>query len=124
MKETKSLTCISCPMGCALTVEMEDGAITRITGYTCKRGEEYARKEISNPRRTLTSVIPVVNGEIDMVSVKTKTDIPKGVVRDCILALKNLKIEAPVENGQVILSDICHTGVDIVATKTVRRKSS
>jgi CxxC motif-containing protein len=88
MKETRQLTCISCPMGCPLTVEMENGVIVNVLGYTCRRGEEYARKEVTNPRRTLTSVIPVLNGEIDMVSVKTRTDIPKPMVRECILALK------------------------------------
>ncbi|HOW37669.1 MAG TPA: DUF1667 domain-containing protein [Candidatus Izemoplasmatales bacterium] len=123
MKETRQLTCISCPMGCPLTVEMEDGVITNVLGYTCRRGEEYARKEVTNPRRTLTSVIPVLHGEIDMVSVKTRTDIPKAMVRECILALKNLEIEAPVVIGQVIVHDLCGTGVDLIATKAVRRNN-
>lgn len=122
MKETKQLTCISCPMGCALTVEMEDGRIINVTGFTCKRGDDYARKEVSNPRRTLTSVIPVRHGELDMVSVKTRTDIPKPMIHECIMALKNLEVEAPVALGQVILANLCGTGVDLITTKAVGRK--
>jgi len=122
MKETKNLTCISCPMGCPLTVELEDGKIVSISGFTCKRGQDYAQKEITNPRRTVTSIIPVVHGEIDMVSVKTKTDIPKSLVMECMHALKNIKVEAPVTIGQIILDDVCGTGISVVATKTVRRK--
>lgn len=122
MKETKNLTCINCPMGCLLTVELEDGKIVSVAGNTCKRGEDYAQKEITNPRRTVTSIIPVVHGEIDMVSVKTKTDIPKSLVHECMHALKDIKVEAPVLLGQVILENVCGTGVPVIATKTVRRK--
>ena len=46
--EKRELTCIGCPLGCAVTVEMEGGEILKITGNTCKRGEEYARKEVTN----------------------------------------------------------------------------
>jgi len=122
MKETKNLTCIGCPMGCPLLVELEDGKIISVAGNTCKRGDDYARKEVTNPRRTVTSIIPVLHGEIGMVSVKTKTDIPKALIRQCMLEMKNLEVEAPVEIGQVILANLCGTGVPVVATKTVRRK--
>ena len=122
MKETKNLTCIGCPMGCPLTVELEDGKIISVTGFTCKRGDDYARKEVTNPRRTLTSVIPVLHGEIGMVSVKTKTDIPKALIHPCMLEMKNLEVEAPVEIGQILLANLCGTGIPVIATKAVRRK--
>jgi len=122
MKETKNLICIGCPMGCPLAVELEDGKIVKITGQTCKRGEDYGFKEVTNPRRTLTSILPVANGEIDMVSVKTKTDIPKDKIKACMLALKDLKVEAPITTGDVIIANICGTNVPLIATKSVRRK--
>jgi len=122
MNETRNLTCINCPMGCALAVELEDGKIVKISGYTCKRGEEYAIREITNPRRTVTSIIPVTGGDLDMVSVKTKTDIPKNKIKDCMLALKDLKVSAPVSIGDIIIPDVCGTGVPVIATKIIRRK--
>lgn len=54
-----------------------------------------------------------------MVSVKTKEDIPKGKIFACIEALKYVEVEAPVHIGDVIITDVAGTGVDIIATKNV-----
>ena len=114
------LTCIGCPMGCAVTVEMDGaGQITGVTGNTCKRGEDYARKEVTNPTRIVTSTVKVEGGAAEMVSVKTKTDIPKGKIFACVDGLKGVCVKAPVHIGDVIVSDIAGTGVDVVATKEV-----
>ncbi len=114
------LTCIGCPMGCAVTVEMDgEGQITGVTGNTCKRGEDYARKEVTNPTRIVTSTVKVEGGTSEMVSVKTKTDIPKGKIFACVEGLKGVCVKAPVHIGDVIVSDIAGTGADIVATKEV-----
>ncbi len=108
-------------MGCPITVEMEDGQIINVTGNTCKRGEVYARKEVTSPTRIVTSTVKVKGGTADMVSVKTKEDIPKDKIFDCIRALKGIEAEAPVQIGDVILKDAAGTGVDIVATRNVER---
>ena len=54
-----------------------------------------------------------------MVSVKTKEDIPKGKIFDCVKALKTVEVTAPVHIGDVIMKDVAGTGVDVVATKNV-----
>lgn len=117
--EVRNLTCISCPMGCPLTVEMEGSEVISVSGNTCKRGDIYARKEVTNPTRIVTSTVKVVNGSADMVSVKTKEDIPKGKIFECVEALKDVAVEAPVHIGDVIVANVADTGVDIVATKNV-----
>lgn len=117
--EVRNLTCISCPMGCPLTVEMEGSEVISVTGNTCKRGDIYARKEVTNPTRIVTSTVRVTGGSSEMVSVKTKEDIPKGKVFDCVKALKGVEVEAPVHIGDVVVADVAGTGVDIVATKNV-----
>ncbi len=107
-------------MGCAVTVEMDEaGQITGVTGHTCRRGEDYARKEVTNPTRIVTSTVRVEGGTAEMVSVKTKTDIPKEKIFACVDGLKGVCVKAPVHIGDVIVSDIAGTGVDIVATKEV-----
>ena len=106
-------------MGCPLVVTMDGGEVVSVTGNTCKRGEIYGRKEVTNPTRIVTSTVRVSGGSIDMVSVKTKEDIPKGKIFDCVKALKNVEVEAPVHIGDVILKDVAGTGVDVVATKNV-----
>lgn len=119
MKTTKDLICINCPMGCMLEVEFDEKGIISVKGQGCKKGELYAAKEVLNPRRTVTSIIPVIGGSEEMVSVKTATDIPKDKIKECVIALKGLTVKAPVEIGQIIVSNICGTGVDVVATKRV-----
>ncbi len=120
--EVKNLTCINCPMGCPLTIEMEGEQVIGVSGNTCKRGEVYARKEVTNPTRIVTTTVKVTNGTSGMVSVKTKEDIPKGKIFDCVKALKNVQVEAPVHIGDVIVYNIAETGVDIVATGNIERQ--
>lgn len=117
--EKKELTCIGCPLGCGITVELKDGEIVSVTGNTCKKGEDYVRKELTNPTRIVTSIVRVKGGKIPMVSVKTEADIPKGKIFDCTKALQNVIMDAPVRIGDVVLADVAGTGVAIVATKNV-----
>jgi CxxC motif-containing protein len=111
-------------MGCPVTVELEGGEIVNVTGHTCKRGDVYARKEVTNPTRIVTSTVMVEGGTADMVSVKTRDDVPKGKIFECVQALKGLTVQAPVRIGDVILSDAAGTGVDIIATKGVEAASA
>ena len=117
--ERRELICIGCPMGCPLTVELENGEIQTITGYTCRKGEIYARKEVTNPTRIVTSTGRVEGGRADMVSVKTREDIPKDKIFQCVKALKGVTVKAPIRIGDVVVADVAGTGVDIVATKEV-----
>ena len=117
--EVRNLICINCPLGCALTVETENGQIVSVSGNTCKKGDIYARKEVTAPTRIVTSTVRVTGGAADMVSVKTKTDTPKDKIFECVRALKDIVVSAPVHIGDVILRDAAGTGVDIVATKNV-----
>lgn len=123
MAETRNLTCIGCPLGCSIQVEMENDKITGIFGNTCKRGEVYARKEVTHPTRIVTSTVCVEHGIIPVVSVKTETDIPKEKIMDVMRSIKNIKVYAPVHTGDVILENAGGTGVNLVATKEVLTKT-
>ena len=112
--EKRNLTCIGCPMGCALLVEMDGKEIISVTGNTCKKGAEYAVKEV-------TTTVRVKNGSMPVVSVKTAQDIPKGKIFDCVETLRDVCVEAPVQIGDVILENVAGTGVDIVATGNVKQ---
>ncbi len=117
--KTKNLTCINCPLGCALTVEMNGEAVLRVTGNTCRRGEIYARKEVTAPVRMVTSTVRVSGGTLPVLSVKTKEAVPKEKISACVRALKDIQIAAPVRTGDVVLENAAGTGVDLVATKNV-----
>ncbi len=115
--EIKNIICISCPLGCPLQVEFDGVNIGSVTGNTCKRGEVYAKKELTNPTRIVTSTVRVTGSDVEMVSVKTKDDIPKGKIFECVKALKDVVVSSPVKVGDIIISNVADTGVDIVATR-------
>ena len=118
--ETRNLTCIGCPLGCALTVEMENNEVVSVTGNTCKRGDVYARKEVTHPTRIVTSTVRVENGEIAMVSCKTQNDIPKEKIFDIMKEINKVTVKAPVKSGDVLINDVAGTGANVIATKDVR----
>lgn len=117
--EERKLTCIGCPMGCPLTVTMNGKEVVSVAGNTCKHGDEYARKEVTNPTRVVTSTVRVAGTHGLMVSVKTREDIPKNKIFDCVKALKEVEVNAPVHIGDVVLANVVNTGVDVIATKNV-----
>ena len=117
--EKRELTCIGCPMGCALTVELEDGEILSVKGNTCAIGDRYARNEVINPERTVTSTVVVDGGEKPRVSVKTAGNIPKAKIGECMKAIDAVRVKAPVRIGDVVIADVVGTGVNVVATKNI-----
>lgn len=118
--EVRELICINCPMGCPLTVTMDGDSLT-VTGNTCPRGEDYAKKEVLSPTRIVTSSVRVNGGTIARVSVKTKTDIPKGKIFDVMKEIRTARVDAPVAMGDVVIADCAGTGVEVIATKSVAR---
>jgi len=117
--ETKNLTCIGCPLGCAITVELENGVAASVTGNTCARGDAYARKEVTHPTRTVTSTVRVNGGEIAVASCKTARDIPKEKIMDVMACIKKISADAPVHIGDILLENAAGTNVSILATKDV-----
>jgi CxxC motif-containing protein len=122
--EKIELTCIGCPLGCPITVTLEQKEVTAVTGNTCPRGDAYARKEVTNPTRIVTSTVRVAGGTSVMVSCKTREDIPKGKIFDVIEALRDVSVPAPIQIGDILVRDVAGTGVDVVATKEIAAKSA
>ncbi|MDO4852760.1 MAG: DUF1667 domain-containing protein [Clostridia bacterium] len=119
--ETVNLICIGCPMGCPMTVTLENGVVTSVVGNTCKRGDIYARKEVTAPTRIVTSTVRIANSRVGAVTVpcKTKTDVPKGKIFAVMQALTGVTVPAPVKIGDVLVPNVAGTGVDVIATKDV-----
>lgn len=116
--DKRELTCINCPLGCALTVTINEGTVT-VTGNTCPRGEEYGRKEVTAPTRIITGTVTVRGGTLPRVSVKTAKDIPKGSIFDVCEEIRRAEVSAPVHIGDIIIKDCAGTGVSIIATKDI-----
>lgn len=117
----KEIVCIVCPIGCRLTVTKDDGNSLgySVTGHTCKRGIEYGIKEMRNPTRVITSTVKINNAHLNRLPVKTKGPIAKNLNFDCMKIINSIEVEAPIKIGEVIVSNILETGVDLVATRSM-----
>lgn len=115
----RELTCIGCPLGCSLEVEIDKEKVIKVSGNSCNIGYEYGIKECTNPTRIVTTTVFVQGGQSPTVSVKTERDIPKDMIFECIAALKGITVKAPINIGDVIVTNILNTGVNIIATKRV-----
>ncbi len=119
----KELTCIVCPNSCTLQLELDaNNAVTSITGNTCPRGEAYGRQEMTNPVRTVTSSVRVINGELPLVSVRLTHPIPKAKMKAAMDCIKKLTVTAPVAAGSIIQSRMLGYESDLIATKDVLAK--
>lgn len=113
----KEIICITCPKGCHLKVDEEHDYA--VTGNSCPRGAQYGKNELLHPVRTVTSTVCVTGAAISRLPVKTDRPLPKEKMFQCMALLDGVCVQAPVRVGQVILSDVLGTGVNVVATKTL-----
>lgn len=117
--EEKKFICINCPLGCRLTVKLEDGEVTKVLGNSCNRGELYGRQEAIAPKRVLTCLMRASNRQKPF-SVKTVGPIPKEMLFRCAQIIYDTRPEAPVFMGDVVIHNICGTGVDVLATQDLQ----
>lgn len=110
----KEVICIVCPRGCHITADVENETITNMEGYGCKRGQEYGTAEILHPVRILTTTVLTDDGTL--VPVRSEKPLPKEKIFDCMAVIRETIASLPVRRYDVIVPDICGTGVNIVAT--------
>jgi CxxC motif-containing protein len=119
----RKFVCIVCPNSCHVEVEHDEQEIKAIHGVECQKGREYVINEIRSPLRMFTGSVKVVNGDFPLVSVKTSSPIPKKYLRELGALTHQIQVEAPVEIGQIITSNLPGKGIDLVATRRVRRET-
>ena len=115
---TRELTCIVCPKGCQLKVELENNKILSVEGYTCKRGLEYANTECTAPMRTLTTTAPVMGGGV--VPVKTDKPVPKELMLECMKVINTVRVSPDAKIGDAVIENILDTGANVVTTRNVK----
>ena len=112
----KEIICTVCPIGCRIIVEGENKTISAIIGNTCKRGEQYAASEFLHPVRILTTTIKTNSVSHPLISVRSEKPIPKECMMDCMKEIRKCQVSVPINMYDVIIEDICVTGISIVAT--------
>lgn len=111
----RDFICIVCPRGCSLHIEVEKEIV--VTGNSCKRGEEFAKEEVTDPKRTLTTTVKTTSPSSPTLSVRSSSPLPKRLFFDIQKILKNIIIDRPVKRGDVIIDNILSSGCDIIATE-------
>ncbi len=117
----KLYTCICCPNGCDIYVELDNDRIVSFSGNKCKKGEEYIKQEITAPYRTIASSVLVKDGELPLASVRTTKAIPKDKIFKVMDEIRKVVLTAPVEEGTVAISNVCNLNSDIIVTRSVKK---
>ena len=121
MVEKRKLICVSCPVGCELTVTLDNGEIQEVEGNSCKLGVDYAHQEIFDPRRMVASTVKVKNGYHPLVPVYTEKPVPKQKIFDILAELRKVELDAPVKVNQVVIENVLDTGINIIASRDLRK---
>ena len=108
------MTCIVCPMGCQLHVELDGDKVVSVSGNTCPRGKQYAIDECTHPMRTITSTARTENGEV--IPVKTNRTIPKELMFECMKEINRAAVKLPARVGDVVIENVLGTGADVIVT--------
>lgn len=114
----RDLICISCPVGCRMQVEKRGDEIC-VSGNRCRRGQVFAQEEMTNPKRMLTTVIAVAGEPLRLLPVISRAPFPKEKMHEGLAVLRDVVRARPIEEGSVVVADLLHTGIDIVAAKTI-----
>jgi len=121
-KEEKKFICIRCPRGCEITTTVDGYTIDQISGNICKMGIDYVKNEIEDPRRILTTTVKVKNGVHPLVPVWTPTAIPKNKIFDLVKKLRDIELQAPVNQDEIVLKNISNLNIDVVTSGKVDKK--
>jgi len=124
MAEQANYLCIGCPLGCHLEVEADGSTVVEVRGHGCNRGKSFAEQEHTDPRRMVTTTVRVTNGLWPKLPVKTNKPLPKQQIMDLCNILKKISLTAPVQMGDVIMSNALGTGVDVIASRDMPVKSN
>ena len=123
--ETLQFNCTTCPSECLLTVEVErdaDGAVVEVrsvAGNSCPRGDTFAHQELTCPMRLLTTTVAVSGGDEALLPVRTAEAIPLALHTQAMDLIRGLVVEAPIRMGNVVLEDLLHTGIDLIASMDI-----
>lgn len=117
------LVCTICPVGCHVTAEWNETDLLDIEQAACKLAWPFIRGEIFDPRRVVTTTVPVEGGDLPLVSVKTDIPVPKNRMLDIMESLASRVVQAPVDVGDIVVPNVLGLGANIRATKKVRKAS-
>jgi len=117
------LTCILCPIGCELDVETDGGEI-QVRENQCDKGLDFAAEEVLRPMRNLATSVPLAGTADRMLSVRLSARVPRESLFPILAEIVRLRPSPPVRRGDVLIANICGSGADVIATRTLEELPS
>lgn len=117
------MVCITCPLGCRMELEIEDGELKAVQHNSCKRGIEYAKQEFYDPRRMVTATVAVTGGPVERMPVRTSAPLPINHIPEMLQAVYALHLSAPLDIGTPVITNVADTGIDVIATRNMQKVS-
>ena len=117
----RKLYCITCPAGCQLTI-IGTGIDMVVEGNKCDKGNDFAKHEMSNPSRTLTTTVRTKFPGIPVISVRTDGEIPRDKLMDAMKELGDVTVETELNCGDIVHENIAGTGVNVIITSAALMK--
>lgn len=116
---TEKVICVTCPKGCTLEVTREGQTVVAVKNG-CKRGHEYARQELVDPRRRVASSVRIRKALHPLLPVYTSAAFPKPRIPELLMLLRKVEINAPVHMDDVVVKDVLGTGIDVLASREMK----
>ncbi len=113
----KKITCIECPVGCALSVDVENCKVVKISGGKCPKAEKYAISEVENPVRILTSTVLADGLPLKMIPVRTDRPLPKRDILRAAQEIKKIRLNKPIRAGEIVVKNFLNSGINLIATR-------
>ena len=114
----EKVICVTCPKGCTLIVTRDGETVVNVENG-CKRGHEYAKQELTDPRRMVASSVRIQGGLHPLMPVYTSAPFPKPRIPELLKVLRKVQLIAPVKLDEVILENVLDTGIDIKASREI-----
>lgn len=115
----QSLLCITCPLGCRLEAERLENGDIAVFGNRCARGEAFAKTELTNPVRSLTTTVKTSFPGVPVVPVRTAGEIPKDKLKDAMQQLNALTLTEPLGCGDTLLESLSGCDCRVIVTSDI-----
>lgn len=110
----KEVICVICPSSCHITVKGDGKTVGEISGYSCRRGKDYAETEYIAPKRTLTTTVKAEGYDCPIIPVRSSRPLPKEKMFEAMEEIRKAVAKPPFYVGKPVIENILDTGVDIV----------
>jgi len=119
--EKRHFTCVTCPVGCEIDVELQDGRVVSMEGNKCDKGEEFVLKELEEPMRILTTTVRLKGARWAMLPVRSDAPLPRRLLFRAIEELAGVELQAPVKLYDLVIKNVAGSGANIVATRNMEK---